>query len=74
LEGDAVAEGLEVGDCPPTLAIGDARQSSRHQCAATAVVGEQVRVQQDHTGHLQAIGIAMVGLPTVAAPSWSRRG
>jgi hypothetical protein len=31
-----------------------------------------VRIQQDHAGHLKAIGIAVVGLPTVAAPSWSR--
>jgi hypothetical protein len=53
LEGDAVAEGLEVGDCPLTLAIDDARQSSRHQCPASRSCWGQVRVQQDHAGHLQ---------------------
>jgi hypothetical protein len=42
-----------VGDCPLTLAIDDARQSSRHQCPASRSCWGQVRVQQDHAGHLQ---------------------
>jgi hypothetical protein len=72
-EGDAVAEGLELGDRPLTLAIGVAPD----EVVATTSWLPPLLVSRCASSRItpatyKAIGIAVVGLPTVAAPSWSR--
>jgi hypothetical protein len=53
-EGDAVAEGLELGDRPLPLAIGVVPDEvAPTNVLVAAVVGEQARIQQDHAGQLQ---------------------
>jgi hypothetical protein len=66
---------LELGDRPLTLAIGVAPDEvAATNALAAAVVGEQCASSRLTPATYKAIGIAVVGLPTVARRAGRGRG